>query len=151
MACVVQCCVTGVQSRTNEHTHALQERSGRAAAGSSPTGRTAPARVSAHCPAAAGGGAALAACGPGHPSPAVPGHIQGKWPHPYATSKCLQPGVYKATCQQIQHDWMSGGWVVCLVSSWQRLKDERTRCESMACAWQITEICRTSLHLLFCC
>ncbi len=65
--------------------------------------------------------------------------------------KCLQPGVYKATCQQIQHNWMSGGWVVCLVSSWQRLTDERTRCESMACAWQITEICRTSLHLLFCC
>ncbi len=57
---------------------ALQERSGRATAGSGPTGRTAPAGVSAHCPAAAGGGAAPAAGSPGHPSLAVPGHLQGK-------------------------------------------------------------------------
>lgn len=44
--------------------------------------------------------------------------------------KCLQPGLSKATCQQIHQDWLSCGWVVCPVSSWQRLKDEYVRCAS---------------------
>ncbi len=44
--------------------------------------------------------------------------------------KCLHPGSSKATCQQLQQDWLSCGWAVCPVSSWQRLKDEYAHCES---------------------